>query len=89
MIKYQFLLIFIYQIADAKLHQFYNFSMNPELSQPSDSINYNNILFIKNNKRFTTFEIEKISSNNFGINIHHSHLNDLCHNNIILKKIVL
>jgi hypothetical protein len=63
--------------------------MNPELSQPSDSINYNNILFIKNNKRYTTFEIEKISSNNFGINIHHSHLNDLCHNNIILKKIVL
>jgi hypothetical protein len=81
MIKYQFLLIFIFHIVDANLYQFYNFSMNPELSQPSGSINYNNILFIKNNKRYTTFEIEKISSNNFGINIHYSPLNDFCHNN--------
>jgi hypothetical protein len=48
--------------------------MNPELSQPYGSINYNNILFIKNNKRYTTFETEKISSNNFGINVHHLHL---------------
>jgi len=68
----------MYQIVDANLLQFYNFSMNPELSQPSGSINYNNILFIKNNKRYTTFEfeIEKISSNNFRF----SPLNDLCHN---------
>jgi len=68
----------MYQIVDANLLQFYNFSMNPELSQPSGSINYNNILLIKNNKRYTTFEfeIEKISNNNFGF----SPLNDFCHN---------
>ena len=81
MIKISIFLIFMYQIVDANLLQFYNFSMNPELSQPSGSINYNNILFIKNNKRYTTFKTEKISSNNFEINIHYLHLNDLCHNN--------
>jgi hypothetical protein len=56
--------------------------MNPELSQPSGSINYNNILLIKNNKRYTTFEfeIEKISNNNFGNNFRFSPLNDFCHN---------
>ena len=78
MMKLLIFLIFICQIVDANLLQFYNFSMNPELSQPSGSINYNNILFIKNNKRYTTFQfkIEKISDNNFGF----SPLNDLCHN---------
>jgi hypothetical protein len=80
MIKISIFLIFMYQIVDANLLQFYNFSMNPELSQPSGSINYNTILLIKNNKRYTTFEIEKISSNdlchnNFGF----SPLNDFCH----------
>ena len=82
MIKISIFLIFMYQIVDANLLQFYNFSMNPELSQPSGSINYNNILFIKNNKRYTTFEfeIEKISNNNFGNNFRFSPLNDFCHN---------
>ncbi len=80
MIKISIFLIFMYQIVDANLLQFYNFSMNPELSQPSGSINYNNILFIKNNKRYTTFEIEKISSNDFGNNFGFSPLNDFCHN---------
>ena len=82
MIKILIFLIFMYQIVDANLLQFYNFSMNPELSQPSGSINYNNILFIKNSKRYTTFEIEKISSNDLCHNsFGFSPLNDLCHNN--------
>jgi len=68
MIKISIFLIFMYQIVDANLLQFYNFSMNPELSQPSGSINYNNILFIKNNKRYTTFEIEKISHSRYKFN---------------------
>ena len=76
-----FFIILLYQIVDVNLLQFYNFSMNPELSQPSDRINYNNILFKKHHKKYTTFEIEKISSNNFGNNFRFSPVNDLCHNN--------
>ena len=82
MIKISIFLIFIFHIVDANLYQFYNFSMNPENSQPSGSINYNHILFRKNYKSYTTFkfEIEKISNNNFGNNFVFSQLNDLCHN---------
>ena len=65
MIKISIFLIFIFHIVDANLYQFYNFSMNPENSQPSGSINYNHIFFRKNYKSYTTFkfEIEKISNN--------------------------
>ena len=82
MIKISIFLIFIFHIVDANLYQFYNFSMNPENSQPSGSINYNHILFRKNYKSYTTFkfEIEKISNNNFGNNFVFSPLNNLCHN---------
>ena len=47
MIKISIFLIFIFHIVDANLYQFYNFSMNPENSQPSGSINYNIFLLEK------------------------------------------
>ena len=52
MIKISIFLIFIFHIVDANLYQFYNFSMNPENSQPSGSINYNHIFFRKNYKSY-------------------------------------
>ena len=75
MIKISIFLIFIFHIVDANLYQFYNFSMNPENSQPSGSINYNHIFFRKNYK---SYALE--NNNNFGKSITFSTLNDLCHN---------
>ena len=77
MIKISILLIFIFHIVDANLYQFYNFSMNPENSQPSGSINYNHIFFRKNYK---SYALENNNNNNFGKSITFSPLNDLCHN---------
>jgi hypothetical protein len=79
--------VFMCQIVDAGLLQFYNFSMDPELSQPSGSINYNNVLFIK---KYTTteFNIEKIGSNNFGTNFRFLMPNDF-HYFIIEKQFEL
>ena len=77
MIKISIFLIFIFHIVDANLYQFYNFSMNPENSQPSGSINYNHIFFRKNYK---SYALENNNNNNFGKSITFSPLNDLCHN---------
>ena len=82
MIKISIFLIFIFHIVDANLYQFYNFSMNPENSQPSGSINYNHIFFRKNYKSYAlenkSYALE--NNNNFGKSITFSPLNDLCHN---------
>lgn len=73
-----FFIILLYQIVNADtLYQFTNFSMKPSDYQPSGNI----IMFKKHYKKFTTFEIEKISNNNFGNNFRFSPVNDLCHNN--------
>lgn len=84
MIKISIFLIFIFHIVDANLYQFYNFSMNPENSQPSGSINYNHIFFRKNYKSYAlenkSYALENNNNNNFGKSITFSPLNDLCHN---------
>jgi len=86
------ILLYLYQIVNADtLYQFTNFSMKPSDYQPSGNIIYdyqpseNIIMFKKHYKKYTTFEIEKISNNNFGNNFGNnfrfSPVNDLCHNN--------